>query len=438
MPPGNFKLHSQRALSACADWIGRRRTSFAEGRFSGYARTLLLAGGVVGPIVCFVSAAPQGIHWWGESPWQSGSLRHYAFAFGKWTAASAFYPLLIYSMTCCLLVTIHWKRWVDRLWVRAGLYTGVILAVQYHFIVHRPSDWSPEEFVPGAIIFMAIAGISAVAVSLVPLIWSALRWLSNCVGRWRWLMWGGLGLAIVVGTTIRYGTTDNWWRTALAAPMGTIIVAWLVTLVSGTVWATMTYGLLSLNAWRHRPNRQWSFGLMPLLGSFTWLAGFLAAWRTSLQLAIFEYSQLPMEDPNCYVCTAAAGGHRWLVRREPVWTATGKRVSVNQQMRILKSAELVLRHSSPPLHRICRGIYDRWGRRVSHRLDRPWKADISYVTMKPVEMTCRAFLALLGIRRTTIDRLYTSGAIPAYEPAIVWGCPPVDTSRPTATQSVNV
>ena len=111
----------------------------------------------------------------------------------------------------------------------------------------------------------------------------------------------------------------------------------------GTAWATMTYVLMSVYVWRQHATHRLHFGLLPVLGCVGWLAAYLAAWRAAVQMALVEYAQLPTERPGCYICTAAARGHNWLVRHWSVPLSAGGRLLVNRQMQWLKAGEIALR-----------------------------------------------------------------------------------------------
>ena len=113
----------------------------------------------------------------------------------------------------------------------------------------------------------------------------------------------------------------------------------------------------------------------------------MVAWRGAYALALAEYAKLPTEPPpDCYVCTAAARGHRR-------WVGADAR-GCNDQMRHLKAAELALMALAPRLHRRLRRVYDAWGPSLARRLRRPLVADLAYALLKPLEWACREILRL--------------------------------------------
>jgi hypothetical protein len=152
------------------------------------------------------------------------------------------------------------------------------------------------------------------------------------------------------------------------------------------------------------------FTLRQLLGVVTWLAGFLAAWRTAVTLLLIEYSKLPTEPINeCYVCSAAAKGHPCVVGSRTQTTATGKRCCVNDQMRYLKAAELAWAIISPRTHRAGRWLYDRLGPVLAGMLSCRALADLAYLSLKPGEWLARVALAVLLPGRNELVRTLYRG-----------------------------
>ena len=188
---------------------------------------------------------------------------------------------------------------------------------------------------------------------------------------------------------------------------------------------------MAIYAARHSGVKRLRFSLARLLGVVTWLAAYLGAWRTSVLLMLQEYAKLPTTPPeDCYVSTAAARGHRRLVGAEEYAAPTGKAYRVNNQMRYLKAAELLLAALSPPAHRTCRRVYDRIGPVLAGMLIHPLLADAAYLSLKPAEWLCRAALALLlpdrgqsfrDLYRPDPDRTSTCRAAAPGEPA-KWLC----------------
>jgi hypothetical protein len=167
-------------------------------------------------------------------------------------------------------------------------------------------------------------------------------------------------------------------------------------LYCATSWTVASYGVMSYQVATHFGQERMRFTLRTLMGVITWFAAYFAAWRTAVVLMLQQYSELPVTPPSdCYVSTAAAKGHRRFVRGEPVSARSGEMRRVNDQMRYLKAAELLLRASSPRGHRVLRSIYDRVGPVLAATLVHPALADTAYLALKPAEWLARAVLALL-------------------------------------------
>ena len=128
------------------------------------------------------------------------------------------------------------------------------------------------------------------------------------------------------------------------------------------------------------------------MGLLAWLASYGLAWRFSVLKAIEVYHSLPPQPPDCYIATAAARGHKSLVRAQPVTLPTGL-LWVNPQLQTLKCAELVLVALLPRLHRPLRKMYDLVGKALAGCLISPYLSDLAYLGLKPVE-----WLAWLGMK----------------------------------------
>jgi len=359
--------------------------------FTWPVRIVLLAAGVVAPVVCFV-VGRDGIPMLDAQKWQSGELRVYAALLVAFPSSAVFYPFLLYSMTCLGLIAFAPARYAPRFWVRFGIFSGVLLVI--HFLIIVLTHLLHPQFI----------GYSLLAVGIPAFVVWILRLLERRFGPRRvWLPMLGLALGaglVFLAVRLQEGALLKGLRDLLTG-------AAVLCMLFGTPWAAAAYSFVAFYLLGKRWRVRLQLSLRQLLGVFTWLAAYLAAWRWSLNLMLAEYAQLPEEKPaGCYVCTAAARGHRRLVGREWVKTAGG-RFPVSEQMRTLKAAELVLRRLSPRAHRMVRCMYDRWGPPLANRLRRPLAADAAYVSLKPFQWLARATLLLLVARsREAIARLY--------------------------------
>lgn len=347
-------------------------------RWSWGARVAFFIPGVIIPIVCFFMAAGHGRFVVGQ-PWQSGELRMYAWLLLDPLPASAFFPHLGYSMICLTLLVIDPAKFSRYFVVRLGIYAGALLAVQYLVIVFWP-DMSRPSLAMTNLGFLALGVLLAVVTPLAVL-WptylvlrAVSRWNSHLV-----FLVGAAGLLMLL----------------LAGGPDVVRVPAIFAMVFGTPWAVGAYGIMALYLLRYTKRVRLQFSLTNLLAVFTWAAAYFGSWRVSINLMLEEYAKLPMTNPNCYVATAAARGHRRLVGSRPVVLSDGRACRVNDQMRWLKCGELVLRHCAPAVHWPVRAIYDRLGTRLARRLAHPLLADAAYLALKLAEWAVRGALLVL-------------------------------------------
>ncbi len=356
-------------------------TSFGEPlRWSIPIRSALVFAGIVLPVVCFAITFPD------QPDWQSGELQAYAQLLLSRMPTLAFYPLLLYSMTSMGLLVFSSQRYQQHLLVRVGIYTGVVLALQYTLLFAAALVGS--EFIA---VLMAQPIVALIYISIILAIWFGIRTL--------------LHHGYVLLTVLLIALSGLGIAFAVEQIVGLIFLG---ALYCATFWALLAYGWVTIVLIRRQGGLQRQFSLRLLLGLFVWAAVYFGSWRLSILWMLRQYAQLPTSPPHdCYVCTAAARGHRRLVGTTIHRTATGKRFAVNDQMRYLKAAELVLRHLSPTCHRPLRATYDHLGPRLAVALCHPLLADVAYMALKPAEWTARlALVVVLGKQRNIVCRLY--------------------------------
>ncbi len=363
-----------------------------EWRWSWPARVGFLFTGVAVPVFCFsAGAAGLAANFWSQ-PWQSGSPRMYIGLLLGWKASSIVYPFLIYSMASMALLVVRPVRFSKMFVIRFGIFTGVWIALQYSvicwiFFFGYPS-WAVVYEEGFALFYVLLAVFAPWSI-----VWLVHR-LAKKHGRVR--VWS---IAVVLGFV-------GWTLFLQFSPdgrgdVGVIFERELeflhnMSLMLGTPWALAAYSTM---AWYlvyrlkgDGPRLQ--FGLLRMFGVLSWLAAYMGAWRASVNIMLAEYAQLPTEIQGCYVTTAAARGHRCVVRSDAIRIGAGVR-HVNNQMRYLKCGELVLRHVAPRGHRLCRGLYDRLGPPMASLVVHPLLADVVYFLFKPAEWLVRCALALL-------------------------------------------
>lgn len=354
------------------------------------ARLWYLAAGVVWPVLPFYIAGSSNIF----VEWQSGQWEDYVGMLLGGLPAVPFNLLMAFAAVALLALIAKPATLGRQRWVLFGLYTGVVIGAQYTLILC--ATMGRGSGVAVGLIACAIAFALARGQWKLPQ-----RWL-NRLGSTRlgmmhaWIAVGAIAVASVVSLAIA----------PLRAFPGMLFVLALI----GSPWLYLiTYLAAVARVWR---SKQTGKAAAPLWWPW-WLGGatYSAAWGWSVTLAIQEYAKLPTQPPHCYVCTAAARGHRWLVGSAAIELNTGRVLQVNRQMRVMKAAEIMLRCLSPRLHRGCRRLYDAVGPTLAAGMRWAWLADVTYLLLLPVSLMCEMTMRLCVPRFSALmGCLYTDDA----------------------------
>ena len=86
-----------------------------------------------------------------------------------------------------------------------------------------------------------------------------------------------------------------------------------------------------------------------------------------------------------YLCTVAVNGHSKIVKPTRLGIRQGTKITVNRQLCIANAFEQIIEEKTPKLHKLIRYIYDKYGYPISKHITTPFRADIVYVIMKPLE-----------------------------------------------------
>jgi hypothetical protein len=188
------------------------------------------------------------------------------------------------------------------------------------------------------------------------------------------------------------------------ALIGTAQMIGLLIIGAAPTLAFLSFSRASAAAFHIRARQGTSARAVPLVTTVAlWLAGFWMTWKWALESMMVEYSKLPTTNPNCFVSSSAACGHRWLVKS----TALPGGQLVNRQMKRLKFLEFALAAVFPTLHSVVRGIYDHLGPPLASICRRNvWIADATYLALKPVEQLAVLVQRLMAIHPGDIDRIY--------------------------------
>ncbi|MEN1680481.1 MAG: DUF6688 family protein [Planctomycetota bacterium] len=358
-----------------------------------YQRSWLAVWGIAAPAAFLLAATTYTL----DRPewWQSGSPAVLAILMHHWPNAVLIHALLLPASYAMYRVA----RFPDRpkpAWIGFALASGAVLWLEL-FIA-----WIPATQGSGlpALAFSPIVG------SLVPLgvtlayflckrIWINQRRSKdaerNDVDH---VLTVVAVFAIGIFVVLAIATGGE----AFQGPAIFVFFGGLLSMFFATPLALATYGWQTYRFVRSNPGG-WRVSLSSLMLIFTWLSANVAAWTFAYRRAVQDYATLPTEQPDgCFIASAAARGHRRVVGAD----ASG----VNRQLRTLKAGEVVLRQASPPLHRRCRWVYNRFAPPVARRLANPWLATAAYLALKPAEWIIGGILACLGVTRGEVDRLY--------------------------------
>ncbi len=368
-------------------------------------RWVVWTAGVGFPILCHGCHA-FGIPQWPQ--WQDGEVGSVLSGMMIPVSAYGLYPIASYSMACLTIwacdgqpsavssteITASGKLRGETKatspWVLTGLLGGVPLSATLSIV--WMTLWLPIRWGPGAPIAITVAAFVyyLVAIAVLALVYAV-------AGRWgqalKWInqMSPAAAVTLVVTTVVVSLLVIFNGAVQFVSLLFLIPVLLLgLFMLLAPAWTTMAYVAAAGQALRcpaARIGGRWSFGLADLVGWVTWAAVAIGSLRIVLKQSLQRYASLPDQPPpqTCYVATAAAGGHRWLVD--------------DRQVRRLKAFEWWLRDVCPTGHRGLRQVYDRWGPPLAGRLDRAWKADVAYLTLKPAEYFAVVVLRWAGRSR---------------------------------------
>ena len=332
----------------------------------------------------FVTLLPA-ISFWAtqllKPEWQNGELSSYIILLLFPEAALLFFPLLAYSIISYLLLLFVPTRFSRSFVARAGVYTGVLLALHYSIVA---LIYSLDSYV--YVIFLI--WIFPFVYSLI-YHWAVSKWTAVKVQNALFILIPG---ALLIATLITRGSA-----------------AFLI-LVGLTIAAPFWSFLLALRAaiWLYK-NHEIKLTLPRGLGLTMWIGAYVAAWRFDILMMYELYAALPPQPPpDCYIATAAARGHPQFVRAWTVQRADGKSMQVNKQLQLLKSAEIALLAILPSWHKRLRKVYDKLGKPLARKIRNPFLADIAFLLLKPWEWLARAALQIIVPEIDSVSReIYT-------------------------------
>jgi hypothetical protein len=328
-------------------------------------KLLFAAFVLIMPVVAFWSTDL----FWPE--WQNGEFKSYLILLLSPKASWPFFPFLLYSIVCYLLLSYNFARYSAHFIVRFGIYTGVLLALQFSIL----SGLYFFNTDPSALLLVLLWILPILTARIHT--WAVSRWDAKKVST---------GWAVVFFVTfIAIAITAK----APTAPLYFFLVC--IT-VAAPVWCFLIFSRVAV--WLIR-NHEMQITILRGLGVSAWIGAYIFAWRIAI-LKMYElYAALPPEPPpDCYIATAAVQGHPRLVGSKVIVRADDTLLIVNRQLQILKLAELALMAVLPRMHKALRKVYDVIGRFLARKIKNPFLADLAYLLLSPFEM-----LAALILRR---------------------------------------
>lgn len=326
-------------------------------------RLMFVVTGVAFPGICLVvSTVVSGPG--PRSPWQSGRMADYFILLMAWPTLGIFLPLILFSMGCMTAWALRPER--DRmLVVRLGIYSGMPLALVFLVFILGIWGWPTLVAVPFVAIPFGLAILGG-------------RFVLRRARRFTILHL--LILTTISAVSISLATVVGWDSVAEWA-----FAPFFAVLPAAPTLNALTYVWAALIVARRSMAYGWEGIGWTVAGWSSLAVAWIATWKLALEVMLFEYARLPTTDPNCYVSSAAAHGHRRFVRAEQA-PGSGRDRIVNDQMRRLKFLELALLAANPPLHHRVRRFYDRLGPPLAKLCGRnPWFSDLTYLGLKPLE-----------------------------------------------------
>lgn len=342
--------------------------------------------GVLFPLGC-IGLVAGGTRPTIDSPWQSGEVKDYAVLLMQFPAMAPFLPLIAFSMAGMTAWTFR-RRAVQFFWVRIGIYAGAPLAVQ--FLIFTIITTGAVTFVAACFVVIPFA-----------ILFFGGRWLIRRTRRFtiRHLLIATTACSVLAALAALAGLD----RILQYIPLPIIAIAPATPCLNALTYVVAAVLVLRQASWLPHV-ASWK----SLAATISLAAAWIAGWKVAVDLMLVEYAKLPTTDPNCYVSSAAAHGHRRLVRSRYIVDAPSGPILVNNQMRRLKFLEFALRAAVPRTHRQIRAAYDRFGPRLASGCRASaYLADVAYMLLKPLEWTAELLRIAARIPGSKVARLYS-------------------------------
>lgn len=120
----------------------------------------------------------------------------------------------------------------------------------------------------------------------------------------------------------------------------------------------------------------------------------------------------PVEYDGHYLCTIAAGGHKKIVKPLRLGLRRGETIIVNRQLCIANAFEEIIQEKFPRFHKKIRHFYDTYGYPISRHITSPFRADMIYILMKPLEWVFLIFLYMVDLHpEQRINKQYSISSL---------------------------
>ncbi len=199
---------------------------------------------------------------------QSGRISDYGMLLLKVRPSLPFYPFLLYCMVCMTAMVIAPWRYSQWFSIRLGVYTGVILAVQYYILLGFMLSK-----------YFSLISVTTFAVLLFGCAW-LFKWISFDAKPRGWLFI--FSVLVILGMIV------------LLIACFPLDFFFFHPMLCSTTWTVIAYIMLSWRLLRRNKKDPWQFSLAQLFIFISWLAAYFSAWRISVALMLEEYAKLPI------------------------------------------------------------------------------------------------------------------------------------------------
>lgn len=340
--------------------------------------------GILLPAICLV-LSQTGMNPNIEEPWQSGTLDTYVALLLKKPVITVTFPFIIFSMVSFVAV-LFFPSQRNRFWTLLGLVTGVVLALQY------------------LVLFVLLVSYATLLAALFSA--AGLALLTFFVEQFfrkfrRFSILHLMVLTAVVAGVVVIFQRLGWQRILLGGG--------LIFLVAAPTLNFISYLRVAASTLKHFRKSIYERKLLHVPFGLGWIVAYVINWKLSIDLMLVEYRGLPITDPNCFVSSAAANGHSWLVNAHSNESGeTDQKPSlVNLQMQRLKFLEFTLKAVFPRVHAPIRKAYNQFGPILASCCKQnKLTADMTFLMLKPIEWTAIALRVLFGVSRMQIRQIY--------------------------------